>query len=152
RLPLDRVEVAVQLQRDVVGLDRERAQALGDRVERRVHTRDRVELPTSGAEQLAGAPLPARRRDRLGARARRRAQRLQVAQALTLGPQVGLLRLARVGLLDLTQLELEQVKLALARAVERAELLGTAQAGAHLGVGGGGRTAARPLVGAAEAV
>ena len=82
----------------------------------------------------------------------RAAQALEVAQALALGGQLGLLGLARVGALDLLELPHQQVELAVARAGAGLQRLERRARLADLGVGGRARGAPGRLLGPAEAV
>src|SRR5258705_536871 len=76
-----------------------------------------------GQQRRAPALVAGVRRQRLGAGRRCAAEPLEVTQALALGAELGVLRLARRSRLDLGQLELDQVQLALARARELAQRL-----------------------------
>ena len=116
--------------------------------------RDRLQR-ARGAGQRRGGAAVARvsRRERLGRARRRGAQRLEVAQPLALGAQLGLLGLARRGRLDLRELELEQVELALARAGALAQLLELGSRSARSRAYAAGERRAPPAcAGAAEAV
>ena len=120
-LALDRLGVAAQLGAQVVGLQPQAAQALGQGIELRVHAGHTVEQPLALGEQRARPALAGIRRQRLGATRGRRAQRVEVAQPAALGLEVAVLAVAQLGRLDLAELPLEQVELAIARAGELAQ-------------------------------
>ncbi len=114
RLGLQPFGVAAQLAGQVVGLQRQRPVALGQRVQRRVDALDGVQLGAAAGQRQARAALAVLGRDRLEGQQRRAAQRLDVAQAVALDEQGPLLGLVGIDLLDLGQLVVEQVDLALA--------------------------------------
>ena len=151
---LDALAVAAQLAREVVGLDGQRLRAVGQRVELGVDAADRLERRRRGGEGRRGAGgrvLVARRRRRRRPAAapisasRCRSRSRSAAQRLLLG-------LARLRAVDLLELPLEQVELAVARAGPRAQLLELLAQRPLARVGGGERLAPRRLLGAAEAV
>ena len=130
---VDRLAVAPQLARQVLRLDRERARPLGEDVERRVDAAHRLQGARRAGQRRRRA-VAGLRRERLDAAGRRHPQPLQVAQPLALGGQLGLLGLARRRGLDLAQLPLEQVELAVARAgplAQRRQLLAERRARAR---------------------
>ncbi len=106
--------VAAQLARQVLGLDPERAQARREAVELCIHSADRRRQPLGLGEQRGGARGVGLGRDRLRPAGARGAQPLEVAKAVALCQQLGLLRLVRLQRLDLADLEDEQVEVALA--------------------------------------
>ncbi len=127
----DPLAVAVQLGGEILRLDRERAQPLGERVEVRVDAGERVQAGGGGGDQL-GAAEAGRGvfgRERVGGRAGGEAQRVEAAEAGARGQQLVVLVLVEAGGVDLRELVLEQVELALARCGElaqRVELRGEA--------------------------
>ena len=115
-LGIEALGVGAQLAGDVVDLVEQRLPAFAERVERGVDALSAEQAAAGGGEQ-AGDPGVVGA-GRLDGRERGRAQGFDVAQALAFGAQLG--RLLRAGLrgLDLRELEVEQVELALARAGE----------------------------------
>ena len=113
-LAVERLGVGAQLAGDVVDLVDQRLPALAEGVERGVDAL-RAQQPAAAARQQAGDPALVGA-GRLGGGQRGAAQRLDVAQPLALGAQRAGLLLGRLGGLDLGELEVEQVELALARA------------------------------------
>jgi hypothetical protein len=97
------------------------------------------------------AAVPVLGRERLAPPSRRRAQRLDVAQPLALGEQSSAPRPRRRDVLDLGELELEQVELALARAGALAQLGQRVSSERTARVRGRARRAALRLLRAAEA-
>ena len=151
-LAVDRLGVAAQLGAQVVGLEPQAAQALGQGVELGVHAGHAVEQPLGLGQQRPRPALVGIRRERLRAARGRRAQRVEVAQPPALGLELAVLAVTQLRRLDLAQLPLEQVELAVARTGELAQRL-------ELGLQVPGarerrreRGAALRLLGAAEAV
>ena len=112
---LDPLGVVAQLAGDVGQLDRERLEALGDRVEARVDSAYGLQLslgPGQRGDRAAAVLVGA---GGLGVGARRRlAQSLRVAQPLALGRQLGRLGGVRGDLLDLGELIPVEIEVALA--------------------------------------
>ena len=119
---LDGLAVAAQLAREVVGLDGERARPGAQGVELGVDAADALERRRRAGQRRRRA-LAAVRRERADPGRRRPAQALEVAQALALALELGLLRLVGRRPLDLLELPVEQVELAVARARPRPQLL-----------------------------
>ena len=153
-LARDPLAVGAQLAGQVLGLDHERAQTLGERVQ--AADRRRRARPGPRRRPPSAASCRARRR-RLRAPARprprpRRAQRIETAQASARGEQLVVLPLVEAGGVDLGELVLEQVELALARRGELAqgvELRGKATDFCE-GLGAGAQ--AQRVIGATERV
>ena len=143
--------VAAQLARQVVGLDREGARAIRQHVERRVDAADRLQGLRRARERARGA-LAALGRDRLDPARGGQAQPLEVAQPLALGGQLVLLGVARRGGVDLRQLPLEQVELAVTRPGALAQRHELAEQRALARMDGGERLAPLRLLRPAEAV
>lgn len=121
RVGVERVEVAAQLGRQVVGLDPQRPQPLGEPIELGVDPGDPVERRLPDRHARPGrAVLGAQR---LAGEEGRLAQRLDVPQPLAGRGQVVALALDRGDLVDLAQLEPQQVELPLADARRLAQLL-----------------------------
>ena len=122
---LDALGVAVQLVQQVLGLERQRADARGQRVQLRVHAAGRLQRLRRRGERQRGAAavlLVA------GERARRRPRPPRAAPRRGAGgsrsaSSARLLLLARLGAVDLRELPLEQVQLAVARAGALAQLV-----------------------------
>ena len=124
RIGLHALGVVAQPGGGVAELERERAEALRDRVEGGIDAGCRLQ-PRLGLGQGAGRPAAVlvgagRRRMR---RRRGLAQPLGVAQPLALGRQALQLHRIRADLLDLGELVAEEVQVALARAVALAQLV-----------------------------
>ena len=132
----------------------ERPQALAERVERRVDTRDAppAPRPPPPAAGVAPAVSPVSGVERLRSCAGGCAQRVEPAQPLARGQQLLVLGLIRVQRVDLAELVLEQVELALALGGELGELDQPPLELARMSVGGGAGSQARGLLGAAEVV
>jgi len=111
---------------EVLRLHDERAPAHREAVELTVDALEGVEPARGRAERRPGAVGPAVgiAGDRVHRHERGGTQRLDVSQPVALHAQRGLLGLVRRRLLDLAQLELEQVQLALAARQRRQPLLG----------------------------
>jgi hypothetical protein len=117
---LDALAVGAQPRGEVVGLDRQRRHAVGQRVQLRVHAAHGLERPRGARDRYGGALVA---RHRLHAARSGGEQRLEMAQALSLRGERRLLVLARGRVVDLLQLPLEQVQLPVARAGAGLELL-----------------------------
>src|SRR6202043_2681164 len=106
----------------LLGVDDESAQALGERVKARVDAAERVKARCRSGEQLDRARCLGRGGGKcVRPGARRGAERLQSAHPLASAEQVGMLALIGSGAVDLRQLVLEQVEFALACRGELAE-------------------------------
>ncbi len=143
----------MQIVQQILGFDRQRPHADAERVQVLVHADDAVHrLRRCGERQrgAAGAVLVAGERARPGRR--RPAQRLDVPETAPLGLEREFFLLARVGAVDLAQLPLEQVQLAIARSGALLELVQALAkpSFAHIDLAVG--LAAAGLVGAGEAV
>ena len=150
---LDRLPVPPQLAGQVVRLDGEGLRAVGQRVERRVDPAGGFEPVGRGGERRGGAFAAGVVPGQGGRRAAGRAQqRRDVAEPLALGQQRLLLGLAGIRPVDLLELPLEQVELAVARARAGAQGLELLAQRPLARVGGRERLPARGLIGAAEAV
>jgi hypothetical protein len=115
--------VGAQAARQIAGLDRQRAEALGHLIQTRIDAGKSLQRCVGGAEQRRDARrLPLVGGQRLRAGHRRRAQGVQAAHPLARREQLIVLALVGSRRVDLGELELEQVKLALARAGELAQL------------------------------
>ncbi len=153
RLLLQLLDVAAQLSSKVLGLDAERAQALGERVEARVDTRDRVGRSLALGERAAQvATLAGVGGERLRPAHRRLPQRVDAAQPPALLAQVVLLSCGGLERLDLGQLVGEQVTLALARSRARPQVLELALERARAPEDLTQLAARRQVLGAAEGV
>ena len=119
---LDGLAVAAQLACEVVGLDGEGARPGAQGIELGVDAADALER-RGGARQCRRRALAAVRRERADPGRRCAAQSLEVAEALALELELGLLHLVGRGPLDLLELPVEQVELAVARARPRPQLL-----------------------------
>ena len=118
---LDRLPVPPQLAGQVVRLDGEGLRAVGQRVERRVDPAGGFEPVGRGGERRGGAFAAGVVPGQGGRRAAGRAeQRRGMAEPLALGQQRLVLGLARLRPVDLLELPLEQVELAVARAARGA--------------------------------
>ena len=149
-LGVEALGVRAQLAGDVVDLVEQGLPALGERVECGVDALGAQQAAPGGGEQARDPDLVGARR--LGRGERCRAQRLDVTQALAFGAQVGRLLLAGLGGIDLRELEVEQVELALARAGQLPQLGERRLRLARHGVRRGDLRAAGELRVAAEAV
>ena len=136
-LGIEPLGVAAQLGREVLRLHDERAPAHREPVELTVDALEGVEPARGRAERRPGAVGPAVgiAGDRVHRPERGGTQRLDVSQPVALHAQRGLLGLVRRRLLDLAQLELEQVQLALAARRAVAQLLQRGLQTADLGMG-----------------
>ncbi len=142
-----------QLGGEIVGLDAERAHALGEPVQPGIDALQSIETG-AGLRQSAADPgaVGTFGAERLGGDARGGAQRVGAAQALAPREQLVVLPLVGLRRVDLGELELEQVELALARAGELAQLLQALLQAAHLGICLGARPQPQRLLGAAQLV
>ena len=152
-LARSRSAVVTQLAGQLLGLDHERAQTLGEHVQARIDAGERVQARRSAREQRHRAGrLGGVGGERLGPGAGGGAERVEPAQALAGGQQLVVLALLGRGGVDLRQLVLEQVELALARAGELAQGLELARERPHLRECLGAGAQAQRVVGAAEVV
>ncbi|HEV3322902.1 MAG TPA: hypothetical protein VG147_12030 [Solirubrobacteraceae bacterium] len=150
--------VVTQLAGEIPRLDRQRVGALGERVERRIDAGEGIQARGGIRAQRrrpgrVGAPvvsLPTG--ERLGGAGGGREQRIETAQPLALGAQLLLLALPRSERVDLGELVLDQVELALTRAVQLPQALQLLTKLTHLAMGGRASGAPGGLRGAAEAV
>ena len=107
--------VAAQLAGKVVALHRQRDRPLAQRVECRVDATDRLQRAAGAGQRRERAALAFGRLQRLEPPGGRQPQALEVAQSLALQPQRLVLLGRRRRRLDLADLPLEQVELAIAR-------------------------------------
>ena len=122
--PAEPLAVAAQLGREVLGLDRERAQPLGERVEAGVDARERVQTCGAGGDQLGAAEAgrAVLGRERVGRCAGGRAAASRGARGGARAASSSLvLVLVEAGGVDLRELVLEQIELALTRRGELAQ-------------------------------
>ena len=121
---VEALQVAAQLDAEVLGLDPQRAQPLGQRVHRRVRARDAVGQPLGLGQQRGRAGgVGVVGRDRLRARRPRRRAGRRPRAAGRARPSGRRVLLAGVERLDLVDLEGQQVQVAVARAGALAQLL-----------------------------
>ena len=116
--------VLAQLTREILRLDHDRAQPLGEPVQVGIHARDRVQACDDRREQRYGAWILTRvRREPLCAVPGGGAQRVRAAQPLASSQQTPVLGFVRCRVLDLGKLVLEQIELAPPRIGELAQIL-----------------------------
>ena len=112
---LRRLAIGAQLRRQIPRLDEERPQALGQDVQAWIDPGERVQARGGGGHQLGGpGALGGLRGERIGAQAGGGAERVEAAQAFTGAKQLLVLVLGQGGGVDLGQLVLQEVELALA--------------------------------------
>ena len=151
-LGLERVGVAPQLRAEVLRLEAQGREPLGQGIELRVGARHGLGEALGPREQRGHPRLVAARRDRLRPGARGGEQAVELAQPRALRHERRLLLLARVELLDLLDLERQQVEVTVARAGALAQLGQRALQLAHPGVRGAQCGAQLELLAPAEAV
>ncbi|TMK23858.1 MAG: hypothetical protein E6G62_10220, partial [Actinobacteria bacterium] len=145
--------VVAQLGGEVLRLQHERLQALGERVQSWVEPRERLQPPDGAGERLRGPRrLVGVRRERVGAGGGGGAQRVEAAQALTQREQLLVLALVGSCRIDLGELVLEQVELPVAGARELAQAVELRLQARRLGECGCARAQAFSLLRPADAV
>ncbi len=102
-LARDPLAVVAQLAGQILGLDHERAQTLGERVQARVDAGKRVQPRGGARHQLRAAETVGGifGRERVRAGARGETQRIETAQASARGEQLVVLLLVQAGVVDL---------------------------------------------------
>ncbi len=152
--PADPLTVAAQLAGQVLGLDHERAQPLGERIQMRVDAGERIQARGGSRHQLRASRTVGGilRGERVRAGARGGAQRVETTQASARGEKILVLALVEPRVVDLGQLVLEQAELALTGQGELTQGLELSREATGLGERLGAGAQAQRVIGAAEGI